>query len=85
MAYLLFGAMALQNSALIWAAGHRVHIATSTITSSTRTSARRGFWFSHIGWMLRHYPSGEPDFRTVREEIWSATRCCGFSTGITFH
>ena len=26
--------------------------------------ARRGFWFSHIGWMLRNYPSGEPDLST---------------------
>ena len=30
-------------------------------------SARRGFWFSHIGWMLRNYPSGKPDFEVVRD------------------
>ena len=28
-------------------------------------SARRGFWFSHIGWMLRDYPSGQPDFSNI--------------------
>ena len=28
-------------------------------------SARRGFWFSHIGWMLREYPSGKPDFSNI--------------------
>jgi stearoyl-CoA desaturase (delta-9 desaturase) len=67
VAYLLFGAMALQNSALIWAAGHRVHHRHIDDNELDPYSARRGFWFSHIGWMLRHYPSGEPDFRTVRD------------------
>src|SRR5437763_883814 len=28
-------------------------------------SARRGFWFSHIGWMLREYASGRPDFSNI--------------------
>jgi stearoyl-CoA desaturase (Delta-9 desaturase) len=67
VAYLLFGAMALQNSALIWSAGHRVHHRHIDDTALDPYCARRGFWFSHIGWMLRHYPSGEPDFRTVRD------------------
>ncbi|MDP9011785.1 MAG: fatty acid desaturase [Pseudomonadota bacterium] len=67
VAYLLFGAMALQNSALIWAAGHRVHHRHIDDNDLDPYSARRGFWFSHIGWMLRHYPSGEPDYRAVRD------------------
>lgn len=66
-AYLLFGAMALQNSALIWSAGHRVHHRHIDDLDRDPYCARRGFWFSHIGWMLRHYPSGEPDLRTVRD------------------
>ena len=65
--YLLFGAMALQNSALIWSAGHRVHHRHIDDNELDPYSAKRGFWFSHIGWMLRHYPSGEPDFRAVRD------------------
>jgi stearoyl-CoA desaturase (Delta-9 desaturase) len=65
--YLLFGAMALQNSAMVWAATHRVHHREIDDTQLDPYSARRGFWFSHIGWMLKNYPSGEPDFSVVRD------------------
>src|SRR5271165_2504522 len=65
--FLLFGAMALQNSALIWSASHRVHHRFIDDPERDPYCARRGFWFSHIGWMLRNYPSGEPDFSTVRD------------------
>jgi len=67
VAYLFFGAMALQNSALNWAAGHRVHHRFIDDPERDPYCARRGFWFSHIGWMLRSYPSGEPDFSAVRD------------------
>ncbi len=67
LVYLLFGAMALQNSALIWSAGHRAHHRYIDDPERDPYCARRGFWFSHIGWMLRDYPSGEPDFSCVRE------------------
>jgi stearoyl-CoA desaturase (delta-9 desaturase) len=66
-AYLLFGAMALQNSALVWAAGHRVHHRFIDDMERDPYCARRGFWFSHIGWMLHDYPSGTPDLSTVRD------------------
>ena len=65
--YLLFGGMALQNSALFWSAGHRVHHRYIDDPERDPYCARRGFWFSHIGWMLRNYPSGEPDLSTVRD------------------
>ncbi len=65
--YLLFGAMALQNSVLLWSAGHRVHHRFIDDPMRDPYCARRGFWFSHIGWMLRNYPSGEPDLSTVRD------------------
>ncbi|MBS0395025.1 MAG: fatty acid desaturase [Proteobacteria bacterium] len=67
LVYLLFGAMALQNSALVWSAGHRIHHRYIDDPQRDPYCARRGFWFSHIGWMLRNYPSGEPDLGTVRE------------------
>jgi stearoyl-CoA desaturase (delta-9 desaturase) len=67
VAYLVFGSMALQNSALNWAAGHRVHHRFIDDPERDPYCARRGFWFSHIGWMLRSYPSGEPDFSVVRD------------------
>lgn len=64
---LLFGAMALQNSVLVWSANHRVHHRYIDDPLLDPYCARRGFWFSHIGWMLRDYPSGEPDFGLVRD------------------
>jgi stearoyl-CoA desaturase (delta-9 desaturase) len=67
LVYLLFGAMALQNSALLWSAGHRAHHRFIDDPQRDPYCARRGFWFSHIGWMLRDYPSGEPDLGYVRE------------------
>src|SRR6202158_5107331 len=67
VAYLLFGAMALQNSALVWGATHRVHHRFIDDPERDPYCARRGFWFSHIGWMLRNYPSGDPDLKYVRE------------------
>jgi len=67
LAYLLFGAMALQNSALDWSAAHRIHHRYIDDPERDPYCARRGFWFSHIGWMLRNYPSGQPDFSCVRD------------------
>jgi stearoyl-CoA desaturase (delta-9 desaturase) len=67
VAYLLFGAMALQNSALVWSANHRVHHRYIDDPERDPYCARLGFWFSHIGWMLRSYPSGDPDFSAARD------------------
>jgi stearoyl-CoA desaturase (Delta-9 desaturase) len=65
--YLVFGTMALQNSALVWCSGHRRHHLHVDDVHEDPYSARRGFWFSHIGWMLRDYPSGRPDFSNVQD------------------
>jgi stearoyl-CoA desaturase (delta-9 desaturase) len=65
--FMLFGAMAVQNSILIWCAGHRPHHKFVDDNDQDPYSAKRGFWFSHIGWMIRSYPSGEPDFSYVRD------------------
>jgi stearoyl-CoA desaturase (delta-9 desaturase) len=63
--YLVFGTMALQNSALAWCSGHRTHHLHVDDEDRDPYSARRGFWFSHIGWMLREYPSGREDFTNI--------------------
>ena len=47
------------------AAGHRKHHLHVDDIDNDPYSARRGFWFSHIGWMLRDYPSGRLDFANV--------------------
>jgi stearoyl-CoA desaturase (Delta-9 desaturase) len=65
--YLAIGAMALQNSALLWSANHRDHHRFIDDPERDPYCAKRGFWFSHIGWMLRNYASGEPDLSTVRD------------------
>ena len=49
------GAMALQNSILHWSSDHRVHHRHVDDVDNDPYSARRGLWFSHIGWMLREY------------------------------
>ncbi|MDT0596516.1 acyl-CoA desaturase [Glaciecola petra] len=49
------GAMAVQNSILHWCSDHRVHHRHVDENGMDPYSAKRGFWFSHIGWMLREY------------------------------
>jgi len=73
--YLVFGTMAMQNSALAWASGHRSHHQHVDDVDLDPYSARRGFWFSHIGWMLREYPSNNKDLANVpdlRRDPWLA-------------
>jgi stearoyl-CoA desaturase (Delta-9 desaturase) len=64
---MLFGAMSLQNSILIWASMHRIHHKHVDDEDRDPYSARRGLWFSHIGWMLRDYPSSALDFENARD------------------
>jgi len=49
------GAMTLQNSILHWSSDHRVHHKHVDVNDADPYSASKGFWFSHIGWMLREY------------------------------
>lgn len=49
------GAFSLQNSILHWSSDHRRHHRHVDDFDKDPYSASRGFWFSHIGWMLRHY------------------------------
>jgi len=65
--YMLFGAMALQNSILIWGSMHRVHHKNVDHVDHDPYSIKRGFWYAHMGWMLRDYPSGALDFSNARD------------------
>lgn len=60
--YAVGGATAIENSILEWAAGHRVHHRHVDDVDLDPYCAKRGLWFSHIGWMLHKHPSGEVDF-----------------------
>lgn len=62
---MIFGTMAVQNSILFWSAGHRNHHRFVDDVDLDPYSAKRGFWFSHMGWMLRDYPSGQLDYKNV--------------------
>ncbi|WP_295893959.1 fatty acid desaturase [uncultured Vibrio sp.] len=49
------GAFALQNSILHWSSDHRIHHKHVDVNDKDPYSAKKGFWFSHIGWMVRDY------------------------------
>ena len=64
--FLLLGStLAVQGSAFDWVSGHRVHHRHVDDRLDDPYSAKRGFWFSHIGWMLRNYPSGKFDYKNI--------------------
>ncbi len=63
--FAIFGGMAFQNSILIWSARHRVHHRDVDDLDIDPHSIKRGFWFAHIGWMMKDYESGVVDFSLV--------------------
>ncbi|HEY6641333.1 fatty acid desaturase [Povalibacter sp.] len=65
--YMLFGAMSLQNSILVWASMHRVHHRHVDDVDSDPYSIKRGLWFAHMGWMLRDYPAGKANTTNARD------------------
>ena len=65
--FALFGAMAMQHSILVWGSQHRTHHRYVDDVDRDPYSAKRGFWFSHMGWILRDYPSGRNDFTNAKD------------------
>ena len=61
------GACALQNDVLNWASDHRRHHQHVDDNDKDPYSAGRGFWFSHIGWILRNHKSSSNDFSNVKD------------------
>jgi stearoyl-CoA desaturase (delta-9 desaturase) len=45
----------MQNSALHWSSDHRIHHGQVDDPAKDPYAATNGFWYSHIGWMLRNY------------------------------
>ena len=63
---LLLGAtLAVESSVFDWCSGHRSHHRHVDDEYDDPSSSRRGFWFSHMGWMLRKYPSGQYDYKNI--------------------
>ncbi|WP_406665716.1 fatty acid desaturase [Gallaecimonas sp. GXIMD1310] len=66
--FALGGALAIQNSIIHWSSDHRVHHRHVDNNDIDPYSAGRGFWFSHIGWMLREYQQERySDYSNVRD------------------
>ena len=63
--FLVGGTLAVQGSVFDWCAGHRLHHRHVDDIYQDPYSAKRGFWFSHIGWMLKNYPSGHYDYKNI--------------------
>ena len=64
--FLLLGStFAVQGSAFDWVSGHRTHHRHVDDRLEDPYSAKRGFFFSHMGWMLRNYPSGKFDYKNI--------------------
>lgn len=64
--YALWGASALQNTILEWCSGHRTHHRFVDDIEKDPYSAKKGLWYSHIGWMLREWPAGKTDYANVQ-------------------
>ncbi|NVJ50840.1 MAG: fatty acid desaturase [Gammaproteobacteria bacterium] len=66
--YALGGALAVQNSALHWSSDHRLHHGHVDDNDKDPYSAKRGFWYSHMGWMLREYQAHRySDYSNVKD------------------
>jgi stearoyl-CoA desaturase (delta-9 desaturase) len=66
--FALGGAFALQNSILHWSSDHRIHHKHVDKNDVDPYSAKMGFWYSHIGWMLREYQASRyTDYNNVRD------------------
>ncbi|RDH84966.1 MAG: acyl-CoA desaturase [endosymbiont of Galathealinum brachiosum] len=49
------GTYAVQNTILHWSSDHRIHHTHVDNNEKDPYSAKRGFWYSHMGWMIREY------------------------------
>ena len=64
--YSVFGAGSFQNSIIEWCSDHRRHH-KMTDSEDDPYSASRGFWYSHIGWILLEEENFTNDFSNVKD------------------
>lgn len=62
---MLMGTFAVQNSILFWGSGHRTHHRHVDDVEKDPYSINNGFWYAHLGWMLRDYPAAEPNYKNA--------------------
>ena len=66
--FALGGTFSVQNSALHWCSDHRVHHKHVDDNGVDPYSAKMGFWYSHIGWILREYQAHRyHDYKNVKD------------------
>ena len=73
------GALAIQGGPVFWVGGHRQHHAFTEDTEKDPYSSKRGFWWSHLIWMLKpefhtfdtnHYQKYAPDLARKAYYRW---------------
>lgn len=64
--FAIFGAMAAQNSALLWSSSHRVHH-QYVDRDWDPYNIRRGFWWAHILWVF--YKHDRPDVEANAQDL----------------
>lgn len=62
---MIMGTFAVQNSILYWGSGHRTHHRHVDDVEKDPYSINNGFWYAHLGWMLRDYPAAEPNYKNA--------------------
>ena len=73
------GALAMQGGPIFWVGGHRKHHAFTEDPQKDPYSAKRGFWWSHVMWLLKpqhtsfdfnHYRKYAPDLARQAYYRW---------------
>jgi len=65
--FALGGALSLQNSIKEWCSNHRKHHRYVDDVDKDPYSAKRGLFYSHVGWMLKDYPAAERDYGNIKD------------------
>ncbi len=65
--YAIFGAASCQNSILNWSSDHRSHHRFVDDPVKDPYAATKGFWYSHIGWVMRDYPRHVTEHANVHD------------------
>lgn len=65
--FALGGALSVQNTIKEWCSNHRRHHRFVDDEDNDPYSARRGFFYSHMGWMLKDYPATERDYSNIAD------------------
>ena len=63
------GTFAVQNSILFWASGHRTHHRHVDDVDQDPYSIKRGFWYAHLGWMIRDHSPSETNYKNAPDLI----------------